>query len=526
MTHNGNNLLSHEYLDKILNSMADMLIVTDPHAIIQTVNTSLLSHLGYAEQELIGKPVGMLFAEEEEEEEEEEELYPFRGSGLKDLLQKGALYNVEKTCIKKDGSSIFVSLSGSAMRDSNGSLQAVVSLAQDITERKLIQQRLQQAEKMEAIGQLAAGIAHDFNNQLTGILGYAEMLSRELLHNESLRHDADSIILSVKRSSDLTRQLLAFARKGKFLAQPVDINDIVHEVSSFLTHTVEKRISIVQNLRASPPFTMGDPSQLQNALLNIAINSRDAISSTGSITFSTQILDLDQAYCSKLPYDFPPGRYLQISIADTGSGMSKETMKHIFEPFFTTKEKGKGTGMGLAAAYGIVKNHKGAIEVSSKPGQGTTFNLYLPLTDQVSVTEDRSQPAAPGRLRAHILLVDDEEVILDAATQMLQSLGHHVTPCINGSQALAHYKQSWRDIDLVFLDLVMPHMGGSATFAAIRAINPQAKVILASGYTVEGEAQQLLDQGAHSFIQKPYRLADLSRMISNVISPSPNSGDK
>jgi CheY-like chemotaxis protein len=362
---------------------------------------------------------------------------------------------------------------------------------------------------MGAIGQLAGGVAHDFNNQLTGILGYAELLAKRLAEPEAKR-SAERIAQAALRASDLTRQLLAFARKGKYLTVTVHVHELIHEVVGLLAHSIDKRIRIEERQGAAVDTVLGDPSQLQNALLNLALNARDAMPEGGELSFVTRIEEHEG------DDELPAGRYLAVVVADTGVGMSAEVQGHLFEPFFTTKEPGKGTGLGLAAVYGAVQSHGGAIAVDSAPGRGSAFTIRLPLRRSAS---SMSLPVlAPAKTaEAHILVVDDEELVRSLLTEMLRGSGYRVTTCADGVEAVDLYRQSWQGIDLVILDMVMPRLGGAETFAALRAVSPSVRVLLSSGYSLGGEAQALLDQGVRGFVQKPFRAADLLRQIGEIL---------
>jgi len=375
----------------------------------------------------------------------------------------------------------------------------------DITVQKRLEDNLRQSQKMEAIGQLAGGIAHDFNNQLSGIMGYADLIREEVGENAMLSRYADNILISTKRAADLTSQLLAYARKGKYLSVPVNIHKVLFEVVSLLEHSIDKRIALNQELHANPSVTIGDPSQLQNALLNTALNARDAMADGGELVLSTEVVNLGERFCKESAYNIEPGDYIKIGIKDSGIGMSDDMMEHIFEPFFTTKEVGKGTGMGLAAVYGAVKNHKGAIEVTTELKKGSIFYVYLPLAEisGISTREDSIQKVIKGS--AHILLVDDEKMVHEICGDILQSLGYTVTVCSDGREAIEYYKKSWKDIALVILDLVMPEMSGGAAFNVMKEINPDIRVLVSSGYSINGEARDLLTAGAKGFIQKPFR---------------------
>jgi signal transduction histidine kinase len=393
------------------------------------------------------------------------------------------------------------------------------SLEQRVEERtKALEEsqgRLRQAEKLEAIGLLAGGIAHDFNNQLTGIMAFADLIRITAKDNADIREYAESILASSRRSADLTGQLLAFARKGNLLAVPVDMNSVIADVMSLLERTLDKRITLRRRLIANPSTILGDPTQLHNALLNIALNARDAMPEGGELNFETGIVELEESYCKTLPYEIKPGSFLRLCITDTGCGMDKKTLQHIFEPFFTTKERGKGTGMGLPAVYGTIRSHNGAINVYSEPGHGTSINLYFPClktADQISVPAKASASLEKGH--GHVLLVDDEQSVCKSVEKMLQALGYTVTIYQNGKMALDYYKDNWKSVDLVILDMIMPVMGGKDTFVAMKKINPDLIALLASGYSLNGEAQGIIDLGISGFIHKPFTVDELRMKIS------------
>ena len=393
----------------------------------------------------------------------------------------------------------------------------IATVFEDVTERKHTEERLRQSEKMEAIGQLAGGIAHDFNNQLMGIMGYAEMLYNRL-EDENMRKDAENILRISRRSSELTKQMLAFARKGKYQAVPVNIHKLIEEVIGLLSHSVDKRIEIKRVLKASPATIMGDSTQLQNAFLNLGINARDAMPNGGELTFTTEALELDGSYFGDVK-KIISNRYLKICVIDNGLGMDRETINHIFEPFFTTKAAGKGTGMGLASVYGTVNSHNGVINVESDLGKGTVFSIFFPLYEEEGSEFDDSNAETPvARKEVNILLVDDEEVVRDMVARMLRSLGHNVVVCNDGLEALEYYKQEWQKVDLVIMDMVMPRMNGRDSFMGMLAINPKINAILISGYSIDGEVQRLLDSGMKGFIQKPFNTKDLDKAIERALN--------
>jgi signal transduction histidine kinase/ActR/RegA family two-component response regulator len=412
----------------------------------------------------------------------------------------------------------WLELSTFPIKDDQGNVRNVIEYVKDITEQRRLEQQLRQVEKMEAIGQLAGGIAHDFNNQLAGIVGFADLLRREVAGDPNLAELADDILKGAKRATELTSQLLAFARKGKYRVIPVDIHALIGEVVALLSRSIDKRITIQQQLDARASIVDGDPSQLQNTLLNLGLNARDAMPEGGELTLATETVDLDTDYCRRNMFEIRPGTYLRICVTDTGMGMDPETVNHVFEPFFTTKESGKGTGMGLAAVYGTIRNHHGAVNVYTEQGHGSTFSVYLPLSDTADPVdgERRDQEQEPVKGTGHILLVDDEEVVLDSGARMLRRLGYTVATCGNGADAVKLYRGTWENVDAVILDMVMPVMGGKETFSEMKKINPGVQVLLSTGYSLNGEAQVIVDMGAKGFIQKPFRTAELSHKLANI----------
>ena len=421
-----------------------------------------------------------------------------------------------------DGRVIWVDERARYCRDAQGEVHYDGSVV-DITERKLaelagesLRDRLRQAEKLEAVGQLAGGVAHDFNNQLCAIMAFAESLE-ELAEGDTQRRFAQNILRSCQRSADLIRKLLAFARKGSVLSEPVDLHQVIQEVVSLLEHTLDKRIILRTRLAADQWVVEGDPNQLENALMNLALNARDAMPDGGVLAFETRVRTLDGAICRAMPYEIVPGTYLEITLTDTGTGMDAETLRHIFEPFFTTKGLGHGTGLGLASVYGTVNQHQGYIQVYSTPRQGSSFKLYLPLSRTPLAPP---APAPRAELQAgsgHILFVDDEPFVVEGASSFLTSLNYQVTVFDDGADCLAFYEKAWEGVDLVILDMVMPGLGGKDSFQALRRINPQVKVLLISGFSVEDEARQLLKAGAVGYLQKPFRRYELANAVAKAM---------
>lgn len=486
--------------------LADAAYWVREDASIVYVNEAATRMLGYSREELLSMRITQLNAE----------LPASAWPGLWSQLKLERRRTFETRHRAKDGSQIPVEVSANLMVFDGMELSC--AFARDIRERKELELRLRQAEKMEAIGQLAGGIAHDFNNQLMGIMGYADLLSREVGDDPNLSELVHNILLAVTRSAELTAQLLAFSRKGKYLSEPVDLHQVVREAANILAHSIDKRIQIRHELHAARPHTIGDQSQLQSAVLNLALNARDAMPNGGTMLFTSENVELDSSFRSEHGFPVTPGNYVRLSVADTGTGMTPEVQRRMFEPFFTTKAKGKGTGLGLAAVYGTVKNHRGAIRIHSEPELGSRVELFLPVghetLDNPRVRE--ADDARTGR-SAKIMVVEDEPQLRDVARRMLESLGYTVTTFESGDQAVSYFKTEHANVDLVILDMVMPVMSGRETFRLLREIEPNVKALLASGYSLDGDAQAILDDGVLGFIQKPYGREALDEFLRKTL---------
>ena len=398
--------------------------------------------------------------------------------------------------------------------------RAVIVMLNDVTDRKKIEAQLLHARKMEAIGTLAGGIAHDYNNLLMGIEGYASLILNKAPPDTEYREYVEAIEESVQRGSDLTRQLLTFARGGQYNARPTDINDVIRESVSMFGRT-RKEISIREKYDEKIWLVEVDRGQMEQVLLNLFVNAWQAMPGGGDLYIRTENAVLDETTLAR--FKIIPGDYVRISITDTGIGMDDHTRQRIFEPFFTTKEMGRGTGLGLASVYGIIENHGGFINVYSEQGKGTTFNVYLPAIKKGRVLDKpRRERTLTGT--ETVLLVDDEAMIVDVAREMLKSLGYTVLTASGGEEAVAVYEKKHDRIDMIILDMIMPGMGGAETFERLRKINPEAKVLLSSGYSIDGQAEDILSRGCNGFIQKPFNLSKLSRRVREILDNTAQGG--
>jgi CheY-like chemotaxis protein len=299
------------------------------------------------------------------------------------------------------------------------------------------------------------------------------------------------------------------------VAKPVDVHAIVLEVIGLLSRSLDPRIVLKPRLQAGKSVIAGDPDQIQNALLNLAINARDAIKETGEIVFETSVAELDARFCRETGIESPPGRFLVVSVSDTGQGMDQETLGHIFEPFFTTKKEGVGTGLGLSAVYGTVKNHLGAVTVYSESGHGTVFKIYLPLPQTEMPRSEERPETEDGKGRGRLLVVEDEAHLRGLLKTVLTRSGYEVTCCADGVEALEHYARRWKETDLVILDMVMPRMNGRETFQKMKEINPSVRAILSSGFSLDGEAAEMRKAGILDFVQKPYLINEILKSVRN-----------
>jgi len=370
-----------------------------------------------------------------------------------------------------------------------------------------------QSQKLEAVGLLAGGIAHDFNNLLVGILGYAELLRDEAPPGSLEEEGARTITQAATRAAELTRQLLAFARLGPRREAEVDLHAIVREVAALLGRTLDKSIRIETLLLAEPSTARGDPGQLQQVILNLAVNARDAMPSGGTLRLESAVRDLGPG---ESPRGGAPGRYLELAVSDTGVGIPPEHLERIFEPFFTTKPEGKGTGLGLATVYGIVKAHGGAVSVETAVGKGTRFRVLLPLAQPAAEGARAAADEAAPRGQGRVLLVDDEEAVRRTGARVLESLGYSAVPASGGQEALDWLAANPGPLAAVVLDLSMPGLDGAETFRRMRALRPDLRIIVSSGFDRTGAAQALLDAGAVAFVQKPYRVRDFARALAGL----------
>ncbi|MFC1488797.1 response regulator [Thermodesulfobacteriota bacterium] len=396
--------------------------------------------------------------------------------------------------------------------DENG-LSSIVIL-NDVSDRKRMESQLMQAHRMEAIGTLAGGIAHDFNNLLMGIQGRISLMMMDTHTSHPHFEHLKGIEEHVKSAADLNKQLLGFARGGRYEVKPVDLNELSEKSFRMFART-KKEIVIHERYDENLWTAEVDQSQIEQVLLNLYVNAWQSMPGGGDISVQTENVIIDDNYASQ--YRVEPGKYVKISVIDTGVGMDEATQERIFDPFFTTKEMGRGTGLGLASAYGIVKNHSGFIEVHSEEDEGTTFSITLPASEKAPVKDENYYEEVIKGTET-VLLVDDENIIIEIGQQILETLGYQVLLARGGKEAIDVYTKNRDEIDLVILDMVMPDMGGGDTFDNLKKINPDLKVLLSSGYSIDGQASKILERGCNGFIQKPFDLNSLSKKMREILN--------
>lgn len=431
-----------------------------------------------------------------------------------DLLTRGS-FSLESVHRSKSGREYSVEIGLTLVEF--GGRQYNCAVVRDITERKQIQSKLFQIQKLDSLGQLAGGVAHDFNNMLGGILGAADLLKFQIESGDYSSCDSllTMIIETAQRAGSLTQKLLSFARCHPMDFTVMDLHKVVEDTIALLSRTVDKRIEISSELKALDSMVNGDMAQLQNVFLNMGINASHAMPEGGNLIFCSREVLVDESYISVEGRSLSPGRYIEVEVRDTGSGIPPEILPKIFDPFFTTKSHEKGTGLGLSAAMGTVLQHHGAITVYSEVGKGTSFKVYIPLTDLLVKSENSHDSFVHGH--GLVLFADDEKVIRETGKAMMEKFGFKVVTACNGAEALKIFKEYHSDIRLVILDMIMPVMNGRDCFYHLKKINPHVKVLLASGFSREEELSDLKRNGLDGFIMKPFRIYDLSRAIAEIL---------
>jgi PAS domain S-box-containing protein len=515
---------SEEKYRELVENANSIILRRDTNGRITFFNEFAQKFFGYSENEILGKNVsGTIFPDTE----------PARRN--LDNLLKSLRKDPERQAISEDenmlrnGEKVWITWTYKPIFDRKGKLTEVLCIGNDITELKRaehkkrdLEAQLQVAQKMEAVGTLAGGIAHDFNNILQSIFSYTQILLMKKKTDDPDFSRIEAIIESVKRASDLTKRLLIFSRKVKSELKPLDLNSEVVQIVKMLGRMIPKMVNIEIKLAGNLKPVNADPVQIEQIMMNLGVNARDAMPDGGNLIFETENIALDAEFC-KTHLGTTPGEYVLLTVSDTGHGMEKEVRTHIFEPFFTTKEAGKGTGLGLAMVYGIVQSHGGYLTCESEAGRGTTFRIYFPaaeLKTQEPEVKEESLPFKGGN--ETILLVDDEESIRNSGEEMLASVGYKVLTAPDGESALEILNRQKENIAMVILDLILPGMGGRQCLEEILKINPRAQVIVTSGYSMEGSAKETIDTKAKGFVSKPYDGRELLSFVREVLDKNRN----
>jgi len=484
---------------------AEAIIITDIKGYIQYVNPAFEKITGYSCAETVAQNITLLDSGQHD---------PSFFNQIWDCLKRGEIWRGRFINKKKDNSPYEVEATVSPVKNTAGEIINYVSVQRDVTREVQLEKQLRQAQKMEAIGTLAGGIAHDFNNLLLGIQGNISLSLLDLGAESPLFSNLKKIEQYVQNGVELTRQLLGFARGGKYEVRLTDLNQLLKE-QNLLFSRANRAIVFKDDFDTNLWKVEADKDQIEQVFLNIYMNAIQAMPEGGTLTVRTENISIDQERLT--PYRVKAGDYIKITTADTGIGMDEKTQRRIFDPFFTTWEMGRGKGLGLASVYGIIKNHEGFINVDSQKDRGTQLEIYLPAS---------RKPAPPQRLtveefpRGHetVLLVDDEEMIIDVGKRMLEKLGYETLTATNGAEAIEIFQNQKDKINLVILDMIMPKISGSQTFDRLKKINPSVKVILCSGYSIDGQATEILNRGCEAFIQKPFSLKTLSQHIRAALN--------
>ncbi len=506
---------SEERIRLLLQSSNDLITIVDEQAQPLLADGAARAVMGYGAEELLG--VNGFDAIHPDD------LDLVRSVHLKALAEPGRKHRVEYRARRKDGSWSWVEVVGNNLC-ANPSIRGIVLNIRDITERKRaeaerekLQAQLLQAQKMESIGRLAGGVAHDFNNMLGVILGHVDLALDNTALDQALRGDLDQIRKAAERSADLTRQLLAFARKQTIAPKVLDINQTVEGMLRMLRRLIGEDIELVWLPGPDAGLIRMDPSQMDQILANLAVNARDAIEGTGKLVIETSRVTFDDEYCAEHA-GFCPGEYVLLAISDNGCGMDAETRSHLFEPFFTTKDKGKGTGLGLATIFGIVRQNDGFISVSSEPGRGATFEVYLPTHQPTGSQQAQAVPTRETVGKGTVLLVEDEPAIREVTVRMLGRLGYTVISAGSPGEAIELARNHIGEIDLLLTDVVMPEMNGRDLAKNLLSLHPGLKRLFVSGYTADVIAHHgVLDEGVH-FLQKPFSIQALAAKVREVLA--------
>jgi PAS domain S-box-containing protein len=497
---------SEATLRAFLESASQGILAADTRGHMTLVNAKLEELFGYTRDEMLGQPLGMLLPERFREQHARY-MAGFFGAPRHRPMGLG----LDLVGVRKDGTEFPLDISLSFVGE--GDRRLALAFITDITERRRMEEHLRETAKLESLGVLAGGIAHDFNNLLVGVMGNASLALEQVPPTSPLRPMIEGIQTASERAADLVRQLLAYSGKGRFVIQPVDVSELIRETVDLTHASVEKNVALELDLSVVPPID-ADPSQIQQLIMNLVINGAEAVGEhAGTVSIRTRVRDLDPEAARRDGFELEPGRYVEIVVSDTGCGMDEATRARIFDPFFTTKFTGRG--LGLSAAKGIVRGHRGGLVVESEPGRGSTFTVLIPASGERSA---RYEPPPAGDLSANgtVLVVDDEQLVRTSARLALERYGYRVLLAENGRRALEVFEQFSGEISAVVLDLTMPVMSGEETLRRLQAIRPDVCVVLSSGYNEAEAVRRFRGYGLAGFLQKPYTAARLAEAVKTA----------
>ncbi len=501
---------SEERYRELVEHANSIILRWDKNGIITFFNEYAQRFFGFNEQEIIGQHViGTIVPETES-----------TGRDLAPLMEhicnhpEEHRYNINEN-ITRSGARAWIAWTNKILTDDDGNTIGVLSIGSDITKQRQLEEELRQAQKMQAIGELAGGIAHDFNNMIHGIAGFAEIIHQTTCDTRISEY-ASQILTTARHATELTRQLLTFARKGAYQLNDCNTHDIIRDVCAMLKRTIDRKILIRQALDADHPHIKGDSAQLKSALLNLGINAKDAMPSGGTLIIRTSDVVVE-APLSISDFQLDPGKYLKINVSDNGAGMPETVRQRIFEPFFTTKASGRGAGLGLAAVYGTTHLHKGAIQCRSDIGIGSSFDLYLPIIESYSEHQKKAAKSPGTEKCIRMMVVDDEAIVRSYSKTLFEMHGHQVDVFASAEEAIEHYRKFAHQVDLVLLDMIMPKMDGQQLFRELKNINPNIKAMLSSGYSVESKVKDILQDRILDYIKKPFTYEQLQEKIADLL---------
>jgi len=504
----------HVRLVTAIEQSAEAVVITDITGSIEYVNPAFTRITGYSREEALGENPRILKSGKQD---------PAFHEQLWATILRGEIWHGEVINRRKDGSLYTEHMNIAPIRSERGDITHFIATKEDVTVRKQLEQQLIQAQKMEAVGRLAGGVAHDFNNLLTIINGYSQLLTEQISTEDPRRDQLNEILKAGERAASLTRQLLAFSRRQVLEPKILDLNSVLADLQKMLRRLIGEDIELVTTLKPKLGRVKVDPGQIEQVIMNLAVNARDAMPEGGKLYIETNDVEVDEDYAQSHS-NMMPGKYVMLAVTDTGIGMDADTQARIFEPFFTTKGKGQGTGLGLAMVYGIVKQSGGFIWVYSESGQGATFKIYFPVVGEDALAAEPARASAkPANGSETILVVEDEDGVRGLVCHTLKTRGYHVLEAQGAEQALKLSEQHGKPIHLLLTDVVMPHTGGKELAKFLSALHPETKVLYMSGYTDDAIVRRgILEEGT-AFLQKPFAPDALVRKVREVLRGKPGT---